>query len=304
MGKGGDKAIVDTDSASVKPYEILIDGKLYDVQNFNHPGGTILKFYHGNGVDATSAFEQFHLRSKKAKVILNKFPHRDASAKQTESKIAGQSELMKDFLEFNKQLEKEGYFKPDINHVIFRVSEIVLMHAIGFGLLFSGYVIPGIIILGIVSGRCGWLMHEGGHYSLTGNIKTDRALQIIIYGLGCGMSGSWWRSQHNRHHAMPQKVGHDVDLNTLPLVAFTTKVVKRMGVPQRFWIRLQAFMFPVIITTLVSYPHFLPPYPHTNPLFITLITPSFSLIYFRLRWDGSFICILDMSYASVTSLKQ
>ena len=122
-----------------------------------------------------------------------------------------------------------------------------------------------------MSGRCGWLMHEGGHYSLTGdtlilarkknkrnsvkdvqlarhrtpnlgvsgiwslspfissfsgNIKIDRALQIVLYGVGCGMSGSWWRNQHNKHHAMPQKIGHDVDLNTLPLVAFTEKVNK------------------------------------------------------------------------------
>ena len=52
----------------------------------------------------------------------------------------------------------------------------------------------------------------------------DRTLQIVLYGVGCGMSGSWWRNQHNKHHAMPQKIGHDVDLNTLPLVAFTEKV--------------------------------------------------------------------------------
>ena len=52
----------------------------------------------------------------------------------------------------------------------------------------------------------------------------DRTLQVVLYGVGCGMSGSWWRNQHNKHHAMPQKIGHDVDLNTLPLVAFTEKV--------------------------------------------------------------------------------
>lgn len=38
----------------------------------------------------------------------------------------------------------------------------------------------GILVLGVVSGRCGWLMHEGGHYSLTGVPATDRALQIIL----------------------------------------------------------------------------------------------------------------------------
>jgi fatty acid desaturase 2 (delta-6 desaturase) len=93
---------------------------------------------------------------------------------------------------------------------------------------------------------------QGGHYSLTGNILIDRTLQIVLYGVGCGMSGSWWRSQHNKHHSMPQKLGHDVDLNTLPLVAFTEKIVKRAGLPQKVWVRLQAFLFPVVITLLVA----------------------------------------------------
>lgn len=66
------------------------------------------------------------------------------------------------------------------------------------------------------------------------------------------MSGGWWRSQHNKHHSMPQKLGHDVDLNTLPLVAFTKKVVKRIGFPMKVWIRLQAIMFPTITTLLVA----------------------------------------------------
>jgi fatty acid desaturase len=38
------------------------------------------------------------------------------------------------------------------------------------------------------------------------------------------MSAGWWRVQHNKHHSMPQKLGYDVDLDTLPLVAFTEKV--------------------------------------------------------------------------------
>ena len=63
-----------------------------------------------------------------------------------------------------------------------------------------------------------------GLFYALGNIFVDRTLQVVLYGVGCGMSGSWWRNQHNKHHAMPQKIGHDVDLNTLPLVAFTEKV--------------------------------------------------------------------------------
>jgi fatty acid desaturase len=94
----------------------------------------------------------------------------------------------------------------------------------GLYLLFNGYVISGCVVLGIVEGRCGWLMHEGGHLSLTGRIGVDHLLQVVTYGLGCGMSAAWWRNQHNKHHAMPQKLEHDVDLNTLPLVLFHSEV--------------------------------------------------------------------------------
>jgi fatty acid desaturase len=73
-----------------------------------------------------------------------------------------------------------------------------------------------------------------------------------VYGVGCGMSGGWWRSQHNRHHAMPQKLGHDVDLNTLPLVAFSSKVVTKINSFLKNWISLQAILFPVITTSLVA----------------------------------------------------
>jgi hypothetical protein len=76
--------------------------------------------------------------------------------------------LLDDFDKLTRELEDEGFFKPNIPHVLYRCSEIVIMHAIGFYLLFNGYVTAGLITLGIVCGRCGWLMHEGGHYSLTG----------------------------------------------------------------------------------------------------------------------------------------
>lgn len=102
-------------------------------------------------------------------------------------------------------------------------------------------------------GRCGWLMHEGGHHSLTGSPNVDRLLQAMIYGIGCGMSSSWWSSQHNRHHAMPQRLKHDVDLETMPLIAFNAKCVKN---PKRdgkgFFVQNQSILFMAIDTLLVA----------------------------------------------------
>ena len=91
-----------------------------------------------------------------------------------------------------------------------------------FGGVFLGFLsrVAGIASLGLGQGRCGWFMHEGGHGSLTGNLLADVSLQVVFYGTGCGMSAAFWRNQHNKHHATPQKVDHDVDLDTLPLVMY------------------------------------------------------------------------------------
>jgi fatty acid desaturase len=56
----------------------------------------------------------------------------------------------------------------------------------------------------------GWFMHECGHGSMTGNLTKDKVLQEIAFAIGNTCSGSYWNNQHNKHHACPQKLQHDV----------------------------------------------------------------------------------------------
>jgi len=194
--------------------EMVINGRVYDVSSFvkRHPGGSVIKFQ--LGADASDAYNNFHVRSKKADKMLNSLPSRAADAGYE------QDALSQDFEKLRLELRAEGYFEPNLVHVAFRCLEVVAIYWAGVQLIWSGYWFLGAIVMGIAQGRCGWLQHEGGHYSLTGNIKVDRHLQMAIYGLGCGMSGCYWRNQHNKHHATPQKLGTDPDLQTMPLVAF------------------------------------------------------------------------------------
>jgi len=250
MGKGGD--IVASGSIVTKK-EVLIEGRLYDVTNMKHPGGSVIHYYSNNNIDASQAFHNFHFRSKKAKKIMEHLPSRVVDEKQlSENHLPGQADLLRDFDELTRTFEKEGLFNPSPLHVAYRCLEIFLLYGAGFYFMRNGQLLLGVLLAGVAQGRCGWLMHEGGHYSLTGNINIDRAIQVVFYGVGCGMSGSWWRNQHNKHHSMPQKLGHDVDLNTLPLVAFTEKVAKRLGMGLKMWIRFQAIMFPLLTTVLVA----------------------------------------------------
>ena len=78
MGKGAQQLT----SPAVKDAaakDVLIHGQLYDVTNFKHPGGSIVKFLTNNG-DATEAFVEFHGRSKKAQAMLKAMPKVPADA--------------------------------------------------------------------------------------------------------------------------------------------------------------------------------------------------------------------------------
>jgi fatty acid desaturase 2 (delta-6 desaturase) len=66
------------------------------------------------------------------------------------------------------------------------------------------------------------------------------------------MSASWWRSQHNRHHAMPQRLKHDVDLETMPLIAFNSRVIRNpQTTKDNFFIRNQAWLYLTLDSAIV-----------------------------------------------------
>ncbi|KEG11593.1 putative delta-5 fatty acid desaturase [Trypanosoma grayi] len=237
-------------------YEVLINGRLYDCRNFKHPGGSVLRFFCGSG-DATETFMEFHMRMPKAAKQLQQLPSRPAPEWIGEDlkETARLKKLSRDFNNLRTEFVQEGMYDPSYLHVFYRLGELVVMHALGlYLLLWTPYWIPACVLLGIAEGRCGWVEHEGGHHSLFGNHWLDQKIQEVCYGLGDGMSAAWWRSQHNKHHATPQKLRHDADLDTLPLVAFNRIVAEkaRNSSLVRRWLSMQMYLFVPITCSLVA----------------------------------------------------
>lgn len=240
-----------------QPTEVMIDGVLYDCANFRHPGGSVLKYFLGSG-DATETYQQFHVKLPKADKYLKRLPNRPAPA-QLSVDLDEQKRLAKlsrDFKALHDACVKEGLFDANWPHIIYRFAELIVMHAVGIYMLFRVPMLTpfALVLLGIVEGRCGWWMHEAGHYSVTGIPWLDIKIQEVLYGFGDGMSAAWWRSQHNKHHATPQKHRHDVDLETLPLVAFNKMIARRgkRNVNIRRWISLQMYLFGPVTCSLVA----------------------------------------------------
>ncbi|OXA45979.1 Fatty acid desaturase 2 [Folsomia candida] len=238
--------------------EILYEGHYYDVTKFikKHPGGSIIEYYVEHGQDATHAVQQFHQRfSDKVRVILQSFTKRPATDIQVvlgAEKLKRHRALTEDFKTLYLELEKEGMFKPSYVHNIYRILEFMAIGYLGYLLLFSeSYPIKflGCLLLALAQGRTGWMMHEAGHFSLTGIPRVDRVLHAIICGVGAGMSSSCWAKGHNRHHAMPQRLHRDIDLDTLPLIAYNVAIVgeREKG---SFLLRNQIYFYLTIDTLL------------------------------------------------------
>ena len=214
---------------------IYINEKWYDVSTFvnKHPGGSVISYYENQ--DATQVFQEFHRRSNIAGKLLTSLPTITDNFKFPSSVIVD------DFQRWANLLESNGYFKPSIQHVCYRVFELIVIFSLASLVLYIGWTLSSMILYGIFSGRCGWVQHEAGHRSFTGIIKYDNIIQKITIGFGLLTSANMWNSMHNKHHATTQKVGYDIDLDTMPLVAFNKVFLKSNKVYKL--LRYQAYTF-------------------------------------------------------------
>lgn len=218
--------------------EIKIGDFVYDITNFKHPGGNVMHYY-TQGQDATQAFEEFHYRSSKAALVLQSLPRIVNKEKNEDDKG-----MLEDFTRFRKSLVDRGIFKPNYYHISYRIIELIAIYCTA-AFLIRYNVVVSILLFGIFGGRCGWIQHEAGHNSLTGIIKVDKTIQNVFIGFGTFVDGSMWNSMHNKHHAAPQKIGHDIDLDTAPLVAFYEEALQNKTVNNinKFWLKYQAYTF-------------------------------------------------------------
>lgn len=250
---------------------IRIDGTLYDISNFKHPGGSVIEYAgHSDAADddAGDAFREFHARSTKAKSVLASLPKVNiiavSESSETASEPAPAPSMSSDFYDMRKQLEIMGCFEPDYIHVYFRLLELAFFF--GLGVFLVPYNVYASMFAFIVfKTRCGWVQHEGGHLSLTGIKSIDRGIQVVTLGFGGGGSSTLWNSMHHKHHAAPQRVGYDIDLDTTPFVAFfkgafensnriTFSASRFNEKLARIWMRLQAWLFlPVTNGILVHF---------------------------------------------------
>jgi fatty acid desaturase len=94
----------------------------------------------------------------------------------------------------------------------------------------------------VLSARTGFIGHDAGHQQIAASRRVNRAIALFHGNLLLGMGAGWWTDKHNRHHANPNHVGKDPDVEVGALVWTRAQAVGRAGFA-RFLTRYQAWLF-------------------------------------------------------------
>ncbi|CAG6392452.1 acyl-CoA desaturase [Streptomyces cocklensis] len=111
----------------------------------------------------------------------------------------------------------------------------------------SWWVLALALPAAVLSARSGFVGHDAGHQQIAAGRRTNRAIALFHGNLLLGMGAAWWSDKHNRHHANPNHVGKDPDVEVGALVWTRAQAVERQGFA-RFLTRHQArLFFPMLL---------------------------------------------------------
>ena len=68
-------------------------------------------------------------------------------------------------------------------------------------------------LLGILSTQLGFLGHDAGHRQIFASRRANRLLGLFVGNGLIGLSFGWWVPKHNAHHAHPNEIGRDPDID-------------------------------------------------------------------------------------------
>ncbi len=64
----------------------------------------------------------------------------------------------------------------------------------------------------LLFGQIGFLAHDATHNQILNTSRANYVLSVLLFNLCLGGSRGWWAERHNTHHAQPNRLGVDPDI--------------------------------------------------------------------------------------------
>src|SRR5690606_27888562 len=90
--------------------------------------------------------------------------------------------------------------------------------------------------LAVIFTQIAFLGHDAAHRQIFVSGRWNDWISIILGDLLVGMSYGWWQHKHTRHHANPNRLGADTDID-LTVIAVTVESAACVHGPVDEWLR-------------------------------------------------------------------
>lgn len=106
--------------------------------------------------------------------------------------------------------------------------------------------VPLLALLGVMSAQYGFIAHEAAHRQVFRNNHANDWTGRVLANLFAGLSYGFWMRKHNRHHAKPNQVGQDPDID-IRVLSFTTESLEAKRGPEKVLSKNQGWLFPILL---------------------------------------------------------
>jgi len=155
-----------------------------------------------------------------------------------------------EFAELLQRVKSRGLLDRAVGYyvTVIVVLSIALLSTLA-GMFFLGDTWAQLALapaMAVIMTQFSFVTHEAAHRQVFESGKTnDRTARFLASGV-VGISYSWWMSKHTKHHANPNTVGKDPDIETDFVIFQEDKAAKTTGFTRAFVKRQGWLFFPIL----------------------------------------------------------
>lgn len=129
--------------------------------------------------------------------------------------------MEQEYIDLREKINAAGLLEKNVEYYILRLIQFTVLYALSIALIFY---LPAfwpqalnMVFMSFVLVQLGLLGHDIAHHQVFYSPKARGAIGCILWNLFIGVDMDYWNTKHNRHHANPNQIGKDGDIN-LPII--------------------------------------------------------------------------------------
>jgi fatty acid desaturase len=160
--------------------------------------------------------------------------------------------LANDFTELSRRVTASGLMHRRYGYYWTKMLAVpVLVAAMVIVFIWIGdswWQLGTAVVFAVLFTQIAMLGHDAAHRQIFRSGVWNDWTSLIIGNLFVGMSYGWWQHKHTKHHANPNKIGSDPDIE-LPVVSFTPDQAARRRKGPLGWLMAHQglFFFPILL---------------------------------------------------------